>query len=148
MALAIYDAGGVAPLCNLLFLVSQMLRDPPGRRPRGRRLRTVRDPAVSEALQGGIMQDQLLNSAELALLVLLHALRARRDESAISRDGIDPVARAVLDAGGHIATLKFVTAVHVSRDQLDGMCKEWAEPVVAQLASRPRAQAAMSSLIV
>ena len=143
VALAIFDAGGAAPLCQLLALAAKMLVDPPGRRPRGRRLST------GESEADGMML--ILPGVELAFNVLFYALRAGRDDSAsaLDREGVDPVARAVLDAGGHIATTQLLAAARAGgtipaaiRNMLDRICEKIGAGVLAQLALRPRVWAA------
>ena len=109
MSVAIFDAGGAAPVCQLLALATRILGDPPDRRPRGRRLGTL--SATREAHR---LHDVLM-SAEVALQMLYYALHAGLSREgaamAIARDGIDPVARTVLDAGGHIAAAQFEAAL-------------------------------------
>ena len=93
-------------MCQMLSLAAAMLADTRGRpRPAGP-LRMAEGEADA--------MHQVLHGAEVALPVvaIFHALKGGRDEStqAISRDGIDPVARAVLDAGGHVALAQFELA--------------------------------------
>ena len=177
LALAIFDAGGARPICELLARASssqgarilalqpgpaigrvcekpcalreslrqgqgaRILADPPNRRPRGRRLKTGMSEAdgLKLVLEGGV---------RLALFVIFYALRAGRDDPAISRGGIDPVARTVLDAGGHVAAALLQTAKRSDvpapiRDRLCEICKEVGEPVLGQLGLRPVARAAL-----
>ena len=71
---------------------------------------------------------QVLMGADLALMALSHALRDRRDGPAIERDGIDPAARTVLDAGGHIATLQFLAAAAARSAGLPAPVREQLAP--------------------
>ena len=141
MALAVFDAGGAAPLCDILALAATILLDPLGRRPRGRRLRA----GVSE--KDGL--HQVLSSVELALDVLFYALQAGQEEAAIDHDGIDPVARTVLDVGGHVGLVQFQMAARtgsfpsLDRSMLDDFCNRFAAPVLGEIALRPRAHAAI-----
>ena len=130
----------------MLALARTILLDPPGRRPHGRRLRA----GVSEA--DGM--HLLLRGAELALMVFYYALCAGQDDAAISRDGVDPVARAVLDAGGHVAVAQFKAVARVRiaivpaamRSLLD-LCEPAGAAVLGLLVSRPRGRAAIMEAI-
>ena len=102
VSLSIFDAGGCGPLCQLTALAAVMLVDPPDRRPRGRQMTA----GMSEA--AGMLH--VLEVAELTLDVLCYALHAGRSPTAIAHDGVDPVGRAVLNAGGHIAVQQFLAA--------------------------------------
>ena len=144
VALAILDAGGAAPLCDTLALAAKILAHPSSsnrRRPRGRRLRA----GVSEA--DGLRL--VILGVHLALMVIFHALRAGREEPAISREGVDPVARTVLDAGGHVAAAQLLAAARTDnvppsiRDQLDNLCQEFGAAVLRLLSLRPQARAAV-----
>ena len=141
---AIFDAGGAASLCQMLALGTTILADPPERRPRRRRLST----AFSEAM--GLME--VFASVDLALMVIFHALVAKRCEPAIALEGVDPVAREVLDAGGHIAAMRLLKFAHTHggiappgqmRDWLLNMGEQALAPVMQQLGSRPLVLAAL-----
>lgn len=143
MSLAIFDAGGAGVLCDLLLLAAKVLADPPGRRPRGRRLSLGMSEADS--------LKTVFASAQLVTMALYYALLAGRDDQAIDRDGIDHVARAVLDAGGYVAAAKFVTAdcsgpAAILR-RMDDLCEEMTRRILEQLSLRPRALAEIESEI-
>ena len=151
MALAIFDAGGAAPIFHLLSLAANLLADAAsGRRPRSRRLRT----GASEAEAGNMLLE--FAGAELALMVINTALGVGREEAAIEREGIDPVARTVLDAGGHIAVAQFkkswdearkapaAAAVRKDVDDPLRICEPLLTAVLQQLGSRPVVRAAMA----
>ena len=140
VSLAVFDAGGIPPLCHILSLAARVLADPPNRRPRGRQLRATKSEAE------GLVE--VISCVKLALMVLDYSLDAGRDQPAIAQDGVDPVARAVLDAGGHIAVVQFQAAAGRApaavRDRLGVLGENRAARVLELLDARPGARAAIA----
>ena len=142
VSLAVFDAGGAAPMCHMLALAARILADTPGRRPRGRRM--------SEGMTEEAGLKNVVAGAELALGVLDFGLYGGRDDLAIAQEGLDAVARAVLDAGGPRAAMQFqVAASRVSdairsNHRLDYIGNGLVGNVLKELGLRPRAGAAIA----